>query len=421
MTTTAYSGRWLVDGVQDHPIENGVVIVDGARIVGVGPIAIPSAARHLDLGNVTLMPGLIDCHVHLPFDGGSDPIASFKRLSIPAATLAAVNHAQALLRKGVTTVRDVSTPYGISIALRDAIEAGKVAGPTIVASGTHLCMTGGQASSIGIEVDGPYEVRRAARLQFDAGADLIKVMGTGGVYSMGHHEAPEDIQLELNELREAALVAHRIGRRVAVHAEGSDGIELALNANLDTIEHGNMLTDTQARRMANEGKFLIPTVGAFTTSARRTDAPAEYVNNAQRMARGSANALRHAREYAVKVACGTDRGTVSGMPWDGAALVDEMRFMVELGGYRPIDALRSATSVGAEALGVESRLGSLREGLAADLVVVAGNVLEDIGALARPALVVKNGKFVAGELLHDDGPLAFGSIHPPHAAPAGSC
>jgi imidazolonepropionase-like amidohydrolase len=387
----AYRARWVIDGVGSTALGNGAVVVEGDIILSVGT-EVPSDAEDDELGDATLLPGLVDCHVHLPFDGSTDPVAVFSRWSVAQATVMALKHAQINLRKGITTVRDVSTPHGISIALRNAIETNEVEGPRIVAAGTHICITGGHGSSFGVEVDGVEEMRKAVRGQFKAGADFIKLMGTGGVYSMGLRETPDQIQLLLDEMSTAVEVAHGFGRRVASHSEGAEGIKVALDAGVDTIEHGNHLSPELAEQMVAQGAFLVATVGAFRNNLGRTDIDPQYVLTSIDLAEASETALQIAHEHGVKVACGTDRGTAMQMPWSSDYYLDEIKFLVQLGGFSAMEALQSATRIGAEALDVDRITGTLEAGKKADLVAASGNLLEDLNSLARPVLVVKNGQ-----------------------------
>jgi imidazolonepropionase-like amidohydrolase len=191
-------------------------------------------------------------------------------------------------------------------------------------------------------------------------------------------------------------IAHGLGRRVASHSEGEAGIRVALEAGIDTIEHGNHLTPELAQQMVAQNRFLVPTVGAFRNSVGRTDINPQYVLTSIELAEASETALQVAREHKVKVACGTDRGTAMQMPWTSDYLVDEVKYLVELGGFSPIAAIRSATGVGAEALDVDKITGSLAKGKKADLLAVAGNVLANLDALRTPVLVLKEGVPIVG-------------------------
>jgi imidazolonepropionase-like amidohydrolase len=391
VTKTAYKARWIIDGVRDSEIADGILVVEDGNVVSVGGGQPPSDAQLIDLGNATLLPGLIDCHVHLPFDASADPVDVLARQSIPYGTMMAYKHAQIVLQSGVTTVRDVSSPHGITLGLRDAIAAGVVTGPRILSAGTHISITGGHGSVFGVEADGPQELRKAVREQLKAGADFIKLMETGGVYSSGLRETPDTVQLLLDEMREAVEVAHRAGRKVAAHAEGSEGIAISLEAGVDTIEHGNHLTEELAKVMVKQGAFLVPTVSAFRAVVASNDVPAEYRRAAATLVDASKNCLRIAKQFGVNVATGTDSGTAMNMPWTGNYLVEEIKFLVELGGFTPMEAVKSATIVSARALNIDSIVGTLQEGKLADVIAVKGNALESLDSLAKPFLVVRSG------------------------------
>ncbi|TDD51818.1 amidohydrolase family protein [Nonomuraea terrae] len=382
----------LFDGVSETPLDNAVLTIEDGVVAEVGTYADAPPAGAVHLPDATILPGLVDCHVHLPFDASADPVASTMAKTVPAATLQAVRNAQTLLRHGVTTVRDVSSPHGIAIELRDAIAQGLLDGPDIRACGTHLTITGGHGCAFGIEVDSVDEIRTAVRTQIKAGADLLKVMATGGVYSL--RQTPEDVQFSVTELRAAVDTAHERGLTVAAHSEGEDGIRTALEAGVDTVEHGNQLTPELAKRMIEQGAYLVPTVGAFTTVAASPDLPAPFLRKARQLVKQTERALAIAREHGVKVAIGSDSGTAPHLAWEDHPTAREAAYLVDMGGYAPVDALRSATLHGAQALRVADRKGSLEPGKDADVLVVAGDATADIAALTRPLVVVKRGRIV---------------------------
>lgn len=393
MSRLVIAANWLFDGTSTAPLENALLTVEDGVVADVSTCA-PGAAPPdaITVPDATILPGLVDCHVHLPFDASADPVASILAMSVPAATLQGVKNAQTILAQGVTTVRDVSSPHGISLAIRDAVARGDVEGPDVRACGTHITITGGHGCAFGIEVDSVDQIRTAVRGQIKAGADLLKVMATGGVYSL--RQSPEDVQFTVDELRAAIDTAHERGLTVAAHAEGEDGIRTALDAGIDTVEHGNQLTPELAKQMVEQGTYLVPTIGAFTSVAASTDLPAPFLRKGKELVRASERAIGYAREYGVKVAIGTDIGTAMHLEWAASPAAKETAYLVDMGGFSPAEALRSATLHGAEALGVADRKGSLEPGKDADVLVVAGNATRDITALARPLLVVKAGRVV---------------------------
>lgn len=393
MALRGYRARWVVDGT-GGPVRPGVLLLDGSTIVDVvGPDAAPSDADVEDLGDVALLPGLIDAHVHLIWAGAEpNPEEIRARESVPMAAIRAVRHAADTLRCGTTTVRDVGCPHGVAFAVRDAVEQGIVPGPRILASGAPLVMTGGHCHGMGIEVDGPYEARKAARQQLKEGADLLKMLATGGVYGLRHDE-PWSPQLELDELRAAVAEARKAHRVAAIHAEGEEGIATAIEAGADTIEHGNQLTRELAETMARRGIFLVPTLAWFFNVAEAQPGPAfdaEYVRKGRMMAEASARAIALAKSAGVRIAAGTDTGAPL-VPH--SSVRREIELLVRLG-LTPHEAIQSATRVAAEALRLDRVIGTLEAGKLADVIAVGGDPTANPGTLYDLRLVMKDGEVV---------------------------
>lgn len=391
-------GRILVgDG---RVLERAAILVEGERIAGVGEgkSSFPRGARRVDVSGCTLLPGLIDAHVHLCLDGSPDPMGVLERTPDALLALRMAGHARKTLFSGITTVRDMGGKNGVDLVVRDAIRAGLIPGPRMLASGKPIVMTGGHGWPMAREADGPHEVRKAAREQIKAGADLIKLMATGGVMTQGVE--PGSAQLTEEELRAAVEEAHKAGRRTATHAQGTQGILNALRAGIDSIEHGIFLSQEAVRLMLETRVTLVPTISALHCIEKHgveARIPAFAVEKTKRVKSDFLRSLQMAREAGVPVAMGTDAGTPFNLHGENAR---ELELMVELGGFSPGEAIRAATQLGAQVLGLEKDLGTVEEGKLADLIVVRGNPLEEISLLRNRQeilWILKGGKPVVAE------------------------
>jgi len=377
-------------------LEGSTVLVEGERIVKVskGKAAIPKGARKIDLAGQFLLPGFIDCHVHLCLDGSPDPLATLGGESIPMTTLKAARFARRTLMAGVTSIRDMGGRGEIDLVLRDAIGSGLISGPRMLVSRQLVCMTGGHGWPMGREADGPDDVRKAVREQIKRGADLIKLMATGGVMTPGVEPGAE--QLTEEELRAGIEEAHKAGRKTATHAMGTQGILNALRAGIDSIEHGVYLNEEIVSLMVKRGVPLIPTISAMyhiETRGLEAGIPAFAVEKTQRVKPHHLNSIRLAREAGVKIAMGTDAGTPFNMHGENTM---ELKLFVDQGFSRG-EAIQAGTRIAAEVLGVEGDLGTIEEGKQADLIVVDGNPLEDITLLLkaeRISLIMQGGNVV---------------------------
>ena len=373
------------------------VLVDEGRVAWVGAHArAPRSARdadEIDGRGRTLTPGLIDCHVHLCFDGGADFAGESREMTTDAvATVKAVRNAARTLEHGVTTVRDLGGRGDSVIQVAVGVERGLIAGPRILAAGHALTITGGHGHSVGFarEVDGPDALRRAVREEIRAGATAIKLVATGGVLTPGiTHDFTAFTQEELDA---AVDEAHSWGRVVGAHAIGPEGIIRAVRAGVDSIEHGSMLSAEGARLMKERGAFHVPTISAIRGIIDHADeVPAYAVEKATALVELAREGFRRSLRGGVRIACGTDAGT----PFNphGNTLFEIVR-MVEWG-MTPLQAMRSATSSAAALLRLDG-VGVVAEGAAADLVLFGSNPLEDIEAVLEPAIVLKRGEIVAG-------------------------
>lgn len=400
MTPTSFLLRnvTVVDGTGSAPLPGQAVVVEGRRIAWIGPEgSAPSTAPEsvVDAGGRTVLPGLINCHVHLTADGAPDLVAQVAGDTVPLATLRAARSALAALRSGVTTVRDCGAADDVVVELAKAIERGMVPGPRVQAAGRVITMTGGHGHFIGREADGPDEVRKATRAEIKAGAAVVKVMATGGVLTPG--VSPTQTALLPEELAVVAQEAHNSGRRVTTHAIGRAGIHNALLAGIDSIEHGFYLDDELLDLAVDRGTFLVPTmlaVDGIVRSGRAAGIPAWVVDKAEAEAQQQRTSFAAAVSSGMRIAAGTDAGTPFN-PHDD--LPAELALMVRHG-LTPMQALVAATRSAAENLGLAHEIGTLEVGKVADLLLVDGDPVADITATGRVALVVKDGVVHRDEL-----------------------
>jgi imidazolonepropionase-like amidohydrolase len=392
-----FAGVQLFDG-RTVRSRAGVLVV-GGRIEWVGlhrrAPRVARAAHEVDGTGRTLLPGLIDCHVHLCFDGVADFQAEGKELvgNDALAALKALRNGRRHLEHGVTTVRDLGGPSGYACSVARAIEAGIAEGPRVVPAGRALTVTGGHGhGAFAYEVDGPENVRRAVREQMRSGALAIKAIATGGVLTPG--VSADFTAFTPEELQAAADEAHKWGRGIAAHAIGATGLENAVRAGFDSIEHGSQISVAVARLMRERGTFLVPTICALRGIVDNTDEiPAYQGEKGRQVMSWARDSFRRAVREGVRFAVGTDAGTPFN-PHGNAPL--EIERMVEWG-LTPLKALQAATSNAAELLRLPD-VGTVGPGKVADVVLYDGEPLDEVSLLATPLVVLQRGEVVAGTL-----------------------
>jgi imidazolonepropionase-like amidohydrolase len=380
-------------------LEHATVLVEGEKIVKVaeGNVNLPKDAQKIPLEGKMLLPGFIDSHVHMCFDCSPDPMASAASESPTMTTLKAANSARQTLLAGVTTIRDMGGKDGIDLGLKQAINSGLIPGPRMIVSGQLICMTGGHGWQVGVEVNGVDDVRRAAREQIKAGADILKLMATGGVLTPAVEPGSE--QLTEAELRAGVEEAHKAGKKTATHAMGTKGILNALRAGIDSVEHGVYLNDEAIALMIARDVPLIPTLSVpFNIENKGIEAgiPAFAVEKTLKVKPFHVQSIRMAHEAGVRIAMGTDAGTPFNMHGEN---LGELELLIECG-FSPIEAIEAGTRIGAQVLGLEQELGTIEEGKRADLIMIEGNPLEDIEILRKHELirlVMQDGKHISGE------------------------
>jgi imidazolonepropionase-like amidohydrolase len=392
----------MLDVAAGIVLDDADLLIENGRIAAVAPTSVAGDVRVLDLGDVTLLPGLMDMEVNLLL-GGPDHTSPLTAVQDDPAvrTLRAVANARRTLRAGFTTVRNLGLfiqTGGIllDVALKKAIDLGWIDGPRVVPAGHAITPTGGHLDPTMFQAFAPHvlpltveegiangvdEVRKAVRYQIKYGAELIKVCASGGVMS---HTGPAGAQqYSDDELRAIADEAHRAGLKVAAHAHGDDGIRAAIEAGIDCIEHGSLMSDDTLALMVERGTFLVPTT-YLADGMDVSHAPPELQAKAAEVFPIAKETIRRAIKAGARIAVGTDAPAIphGKNAKEILALVDR--------GMTPLQALRAATTVAAELISVQDR-GRLEAGLLADIIAVPGNPIEDIGVVEQVRFVMKGG------------------------------
>lgn len=381
-----FSAARVLAGPQLQPMIDACVAVDGATIEWVGSA---SEARDratpvdelIDLGEVTLLPGVIDSHVHLGFDGGPDPVARMKAETDSEQLVLMLRSARELLSVGVTTARDLGARSFLDVTVRDAIKAGEARGPRLIVANRPITLTGGHCWFMGGECDDIEGVRKMVRLHHKMGADCIKVMSTGGFMTAG--SAPWHAQFSAAELQVAVEEAHRLGKKVAAHGHGSEGIARAVAAGVDTIEHcsfaregGEAAFEPEiADAIAEAGIAVCPTINL--NAVRRGDEATDRFTRR----------LGGLRERGVRIIAGADAGINNAPHRD---YISGLQAMATLG-MPDREVLLAATIHAAQALGVDAITGSIDVGKDADLIAVLGDPTAAIGSLHDLSMVLARG------------------------------
>jgi len=381
----------IIDGINEEISDYSHILIENNVISNITQDNISYLDDYveiIDCKDKYVMPGLIDCHVHLVWDGSGDPQSVINNLESDNIALRAYKHALDYLKLGITTVRDVGAPYRTALHVRDIIEKNMLQEPTIIASGAPICMTGGHVHYLSYESDGADEVRKNSRKVLKEGADLVKVMATGGIYTFG--EDPGSPQLTIDELKAAKEEAIKKNKKVSAHAYGLEGIMNCLEVEIDTIEHGIYADDEALKRMKKQGTYLVPTMAVMKNLSSHPDVPGWAQEKAKKVIEPHRDMLKRAIDLGINIATGTDGGSPVTPP---EAYFDELLIMEEIG-MRPIDVIKASTSMAANCLDIKDR-GVLAEGFKADLLILNKNPLEHLNILRKNCKrIMKDGVFI---------------------------
>ena len=377
------------------------IVIQGDKIASVGADAqVPAGATVIELPNATVLPGLIDAHTHITFT----PNFGYSRLaiSIPREALTGARNAKVTLEAGFTTIRNVGASGYADVALRDAVNAGDVPGPRMLVSGPALSITGGHCdnnllpfdyhATNGGVADGVEAVQHKTREIIKYGADLIKVCATGGVLSKGDN--PQHSQYTLDEMKAIVADAHRLGRKVAAHAHGAEGIRWASMAGVDSIEHGSYIDDAAIAEMKKNGTYLVPTLYLmdwFFENAEKIGTPPDLIAKGKEVMPAARKNVARAFAAGVKVGFGTDAAV-----YPHGLNAHEFAVMVKLG-LTPLQAIQSATINDADLLGWSDKVGTIEAGKWADIIAVDGDPLADVTTLERVKFVMKGGELIKNQ------------------------
>jgi imidazolonepropionase-like amidohydrolase len=390
----------MLDVKTGKSLSNQTIVIQGDKISSVGAAQVPADATVIDLPNATVLPGLIDAHTHITFT----PNFGYSRLaiSVPREALTGARNAKITLEAGFTTIRNVGASGYADVALRDAVNAGDVPGPRMLVSGPALSITGGHCdnnllpfdyhAANGGVADGVEAVQHKTREIIKYGADLIKVCATGGVLS--HGDNPQHSQYTLEEMKAIVTDAHRLGRKVAAHAHGAEGIRWASMAGVDSIEHGSYIDDAAITEMKKNGTYLVPTLYLmdwFFENAEKIGTPAELIAKGKEVMPAARKNVARAFAAGVKVGFGTDAAV-----YPHGLNAHEFAVMVKLG-LTPLQAIQSATINDADLLGWSDKVGTIEPGKWADIIAVDGDPLADVTTLERVKFVMKGGDVVKNE------------------------
>jgi imidazolonepropionase-like amidohydrolase len=390
-------GGTLIDGTGASPLQQAVVVLDGARIGKIGKVSdfgnsLAGLGEVIDVAGKTVMPGLINGHEHLENRWGTGPFQHRAAQDTHYLILRAARNCLAALQEGITTVRDMGGKGMTPLVTKKAVQDGMILGPRVFTCGQPISMTGGHGDEICYLADGPDEIRKATRIMIRAGADIVKLMTSGGFVTQGRDQ-PWTSQYSVEEMKAAFDEAKKTGRPTTVHAHPPQAIRWSIEAGVDCIEHGGLLDQATAEFMVQKGTYLCSTLGEGYLLAERgleMGRPAWLVEISKgRVQEGHFQRMNIAIKAGVKIGAGTD---VLG------DMYTEMMLLMKAG-MSAMQAIEASTRINAEILKMADQIGTVTSGKLADVIVVDGDPLKDIGAMRKVSMVFKEGKLYRPEIL----------------------
>jgi imidazolonepropionase-like amidohydrolase len=397
---TAIRAGHVIDPDSGTVLSDQLILIRDNKIASVSKYsALPAGAELIDLSQMTVLPGLIDCHTHVADEGNAEPLDVLTKTA-SETVLAAIPNARKMLESGFTTVRDVGTYRALNdVAMRDAIAKGYIVGPRMFVAGAYITITGGAGAFTGVapdiqlpwdlhygEANSPWEVRQKIRLLAHDGVDVIKVLSTGAVLT--HGSSPKSIEFTPEELQAAVDEANHFGLRVASHAHAAEGIKNAIRAGVASIEHATLIDDEGIALAKQHGTYLdmdIYDEECIQENGRLGKEPKDFLEHDAELGQIQRDNFRKAVKAGVKMSFGTDAGVC---PYGTSG--KQFAFMVKYG-MTPMQAIQAATSNAADLLGHSDILGSIKPGKFADMIAVSGDPLQNISLLENVQFVMKDG------------------------------
>lgn len=392
---TCYKNLSLIDGTGKQVLQNAYITVEEGIIKEVGTGCSGKCKEEyevVDLDGKYVIPGLIDCHVHIAFLPEADTVNTISKANPTDFVVWSIKNLEALLKGGVTYIREVGGIDYLEVGLKKYLQDGTIKGPGMHCAGKIITMTGGHGHSLAREADGVDDVIKATREQLKAGADLIKIVSSGGVMTPGVDV--NAYQLNVDELKAAATEAHKAGRKICTHCHGTQGIKNSIMAGIDSIEHATILDEEAVEMMVKAGTYIVPTISAVHFIIENGEAngiPKYAVDKAKEVAAKHEIGFKMAYKAGVKIAMGTDVGTPFNV--HGISSAFELELMTRYG-MSPMDAIISATKTASELIGIDNKYGTLETGKYADFLVLSENPLDNIKTIQNLETVYQKGTLV---------------------------